>query len=175
MSVVYGVNINWEPLTGPYHQTDGNLSFCLIIRFDDGAYSWMHVILVMFSSPVCALSARHCTGPALIIFFPLPDFDFLTTNMFPLNSDWIALDRCVMCQRRKATLLLYCKTSDITRGKIHSKGTKQGWEVNTYLMVTPLHSSVKSWGVWCTNWGLLIPWLSSVSWTDAPHLLPCIK
>ena len=86
----------------------------------------MHIILVMFSSPVCALSARHCTGPALIIFFPLPDFDFLTTNMFPLNSDWIALDRCVMCQRRKATLLLYCKTSDITRENYIARGRSKG-------------------------------------------------
>ena len=74
-----------------------------------------------------------CTGLGLIIFSPDElDFDFLTTNMFPLNSGWIALDRCVMCHKRKATLLLDCKTSDITQGKLYGEGTKQGWEVNIF-------------------------------------------
>ena len=47
-------------------------------------------------------------------------------------SGWIALDRCVMCHKRKATLLLHCETLDITQGKLYGEGTKQGWEVNIF-------------------------------------------
>ena len=66
----------------------------------------------MFSLPFVPslILTADCTGLGLIIFSPdEPDFDFLTTNMFPLNSGWIALDRCVMCHKRKATLLLHCE------------------------------------------------------------------
>ena len=55
-----------------------------------------------------------------------PNFAFLTTNMFPLNSDWIAPDRCVRWQERRAT---YCYVRyHPGQGKLEG----WGWEVNIF-------------------------------------------
>ena len=51
---------------------------------------------------------------ALITFSLQPNFAFLTTNLLPLNSDWITPDRCHVTAMSDAG------------------GTEQGWEVNIF-------------------------------------------
>ena len=95
-----------------------------------------------------------------------PNFAFLTTNMFPLNSDWIAPDRCVRWQERRAT---YCYVRYYPgQGKLEGEGLRVGSEHIWWWPYSTPPSRAEA--VWCTNWGLLIHRLSSVSWTDAPHL-----
>ena len=118
----------------------------------------MHIIshTGIFSSPACL---------ALITFFLPPAKFCFSHDKYVSSEQWLDCARQVCQVTGEKSHLLLCW---ILPGPGKTRRLRVGSEHIWWWPYSTPPSRAEA--VWCTNWGLLMPRLSSVSWTDAPHL-----
>ena len=119
-SLVYEVNINWEPLTAPYYQPDGDSVFSVWL-FDVMMAHKVKCIsyLIQSFSPLSPVWHEHNSGFDNI----LPPAKFCFSHDKSASSEqWLDYARQVSCDRREEPLTAMSDAG----------GTEQGWEVNIF-------------------------------------------